>query len=76
MTLIDPEFVQRLREWFATVNPPAGARLWGIKSEDTARSWILQTVSAAQCDGVTFSVRPVTSRTFMVRRLNSIFESA
>ncbi|KHJ69290.1 integrase [Pantoea rodasii] len=62
--LTDPGFVQRLREWFATVNPPAGARLWDIKSEDTARSWISQAVAAAERDGVTFSIRPVTPKTF------------
>ncbi|WP_058973736.1 tyrosine-type recombinase/integrase [Type-D symbiont of Plautia stali] len=62
--LTDPGFVQRLREWFATVSPPAGARLWDIKSEDTARSWISQAVAAAERDGVTFSIRPVTPKTF------------
>lgn len=62
--LTDPGFVQRLREWFATVIPPAGARLWDIRSEDTARSWISQAVAAAERDGVTFSIRPVTPKTF------------
>ena len=62
--LTDPGFVQRLREWFATAQPAAGARLWDIKSEDTARSWISQAVSAAARDGVTFSIRPVTPKTF------------
>ena len=62
--LTDPGYVQRLREWFATVNPPAGVRLWDIKSEDTARSWISQAVAAAARDGVTFSIRPVTPKTF------------
>jgi len=62
--LTDPGYVQRLREWFATANPPAGTRLWDIKSEDTARSWISQGVAAAARDGVTFSVRPVTPKTF------------
>jgi len=44
--LTAPAFVQRLREWFATVQPAAGARLWDIRSEDTARSWISQAVTA------------------------------
>lgn len=64
MPLTDPGFVQRLREWFATAGLPAGARLWDIKSEDTARSWISQAVAAAARDGVTFSIRPVTPKTF------------
>lgn len=62
--LTDPGFVQRLREWFATAQPAMGARLWDIRSEDTARSWISQAVAAARRDGVTFSVRPVTPKTF------------
>jgi integrase len=62
--LTDPGFVQRLREWFATAQPAAGSRLWDIRSEDTARSWISQAVAAAQRDGVTFSIRPVTPKTF------------
>ena len=62
--LTDPGFVQRLREWFATVPLQTGSRLWDIKSEDTARSWISQAVAAAARDGVTFSIRPVTPKTF------------
>ncbi|MEJ1269112.1 integrase [Pantoea ananatis] len=42
--IIDPAFVRRLREWFVTAQPAAGARLWDIRSEDTARSWISQAV--------------------------------
>jgi integrase len=62
--LTDTGYVQRLREWFATAQPAAGVRLWDIRSEDTARSWISQAVAAAARDGVTFSVRPVTPKTF------------
>lgn len=62
--LTDPGYVRRLREWLATARPSPGSRLWDIKSEDTARSWISQAVEAAKRDGVTFSVRPVTPKTF------------
>ncbi|MDR6352603.1 tyrosine-type recombinase/integrase [Pantoea sp. SORGH_AS_0659] len=62
--LTDPGFVQRLREWFATAQLPAASRLWEISSEDTARSWISKAVAAAARDGVTFSIRPVTPKTF------------
>lgn len=62
--LTDPAFVRRLREWFATAQPAAAARLWDIRSEDTARSWISQAVEAAKRDGVTFTIRPVTPKTF------------
>lgn len=62
--LNDPGFVQRLREWFATVQPTAGARLWDIISEDTVRSWISQAVAVAAREGVTFSIQLVTPKTF------------
>jgi len=62
--LTDPAFVQRLREWFATAQPAAGARLWDFRSEDTTRSWISKAVETAKRDGVTFSIRPVTPRAF------------
>jgi len=62
--LTDSGFVQSLREWFATAGLPAGTQLWDIKSEDTARSWIIQAVAAAARDGMTFSIRPVTPKTF------------
>lgn len=64
MPLTDPGFVQRLRERLATAGLPAGARLWDIRSEDTARSWISQAVVVAARDGVTFSIRPVTPKTY------------
>ena len=62
--LTDPGFVQRLREWFATAQLPAASRLWDISSGDTARSWISKAVAAAARDGVIFSIRPVTPKTF------------
>lgn len=62
--LTDLEFVQRLREWFTTVPLQLDTWLWDIKSEDTVRSWISQAVAAAARDGMTFSIRPVTPKTF------------
>nr|WP_240156277.1 tyrosine-type recombinase/integrase [Pantoea stewartii] len=64
LPLTDPAFVQRMREWFATVQPAASDRLRNIRSEDTARSWISQAVETRRHDGVTFSIRPVTPKTF------------
>ncbi|WP_309136940.1 tyrosine-type recombinase/integrase [Pantoea ananatis] len=63
MPLTAPAFFQRLREWFSTVQPDAGAWLWNIRSEDTNRSWISQAIEAAKRDGVTFSIRSVTPQT-------------
>lgn len=62
--LTDPAYVQRLREYLATVQPKRGERIWDVNSPDTVRSWIRQAVTAAGRDGVTFTVRPVTTKTF------------
>jgi len=64
--LTDPGYVSRLREYLATVTIPEAdqGRLWAVKSEDTARSWISQAVAEAKRDGVTFSIRPITPKTF------------
>ncbi|CBJ48209.1 tyrosine-type recombinase/integrase [Erwinia amylovora] len=62
--LTDPGYVRRLREYFATVRPKKGERIWAVNSPDTVRTWIRQAVAAAEHDGVTFSVRPITTKTF------------
>lgn len=64
--LTDPGYVSRLREYLATVTIPVAdnGRLWAVRSEDTVRSWISQAVADAMRDGVTFSIRPITPKTF------------
>lgn len=64
LPLTDPAYVQRLREYFATVQPKKGERLWDVSSPDTVRTWIRQAVTAAQRGGATFTVRPITTKTF------------
>ncbi|MEN4892406.1 tyrosine-type recombinase/integrase [Erwinia billingiae] len=62
--LTDPGFVQRMREYLATMGIKKGERIWTIDSADTVRSWISGAVTAAKRDGVTFTVKPITTRTF------------
>jgi len=62
--ITDPAYAQRLREYFATTRLRKTDRIWDISSPDTVRTWIRQAVSAAERDGVTFTVRPITTRTF------------
>ncbi|WP_415173467.1 tyrosine-type recombinase/integrase [Pantoea sp.] len=62
--LTDPGYVRRLREYLATVRLKKGERIWAVDSPDTVRTWIRQAVTAAQRDGVTFTVRPITTKTF------------
>ena len=62
--LTDPGYVRRLREYLATVRLKKGERIWAVDSPDTVRTWIRQAVKAAERDGVTFSIRPVTTKTF------------
>jgi len=56
--------VQRLREYLATVQPKKGEQLWDVSSPDTVRSLIRQAVTAPGCDGVIFTVHPITTKTF------------
>ena len=62
--LTDPGYVRRLREYLATVRLKKGERIWDVDSPDTVRTWIRQAVSAAERDGVTFTIRPITTKTF------------
>lgn len=62
--LTDPGYVQRMREYLATMSIKKGERIWKINSGDTVRSWICGAVEAAERDGVTFTVKPITTRTF------------
>lgn len=62
--LTDPVYVQRLREYVATVRLKKTDRIWDVSSPDTVRSWLSRAVQDAARDGVTFSVRPVTPKTF------------
>lgn len=62
--ITDPAYAQRLREYFATARLRKVDRIWDISSADTVRTWIRQAVNAAERDGVTFTVRPITTRTF------------
>lgn len=63
MPLTDPAYERRVREYLATARPRRTDRLWDV-SEDTVRTWISQAVSEAARDGVTFSIRPITPKTF------------
>lgn len=62
--LTAPGYVRRLREYLATVRLKKGERIWDVDSPDTVRTWIRQAVSAAERDGVTFTIRPITTKTF------------
>ena len=62
--LTDPAYVRRVREYLATARPRRTDRIWDVRSEDTVRTWISQAVSDAARDGVTFSIRPITPKTF------------
>lgn len=56
--------MRRVREYLATARPRRTDRISDVRSEDTVRTWISQAVSDAARDGVTFSIRPITPKTF------------
>lgn len=61
--LSDVAYVQRLREYMATIKPKRHEPLWPL-TDDTARNWLNRALARAKSDGVTFSVNPVTPKTF------------
>lgn len=61
--LLAPE-VTVLLEYFATFKPLRHERLWPMKSDNTVRNWIGAAIVSAQRDDVTFSVNPISPKTF------------
>ena len=62
--LLDAAYVQRLREYFATVRPLRSARVWGVANDETPRNWLKAALNRAERDGVTFTFTDITPRTF------------
>lgn len=38
--------------------------MWDVASQETPRNWLKAAVERAEYDGISFSVRPITSHTF------------
>lgn len=62
--LSDPQYVRRVHDYLATFKPPKYERLWPMKSDNTVRNWVNAAVEAARRDGVTFTVNPISPKTF------------
>lgn len=62
--LSEPHYVRRVSDYLATFKPAKYERLWGMKSDNTVRNWISAAVGAARRDGVTFTVDPISPKTF------------
>ncbi|ELW2866178.1 tyrosine-type recombinase/integrase [Salmonella enterica] len=63
VSLPDAGYVRRIREYITTFRCKKYEPIWNVSAE-TVRSWIRAAVVRAERDGVTFSVKPVTPKTF------------
>lgn len=62
--LSDPAYVHRVREYLETFRPNKYEPMWAVASDETPRNWIRAAVERAARDNVTFSIHPVTPKTF------------
>lgn len=63
VSLPDAAYAQRAQEYFATFKCKRYEPVWRV-SDETVRNWIRAAVVRAKRDGVTFSIQPITPRTF------------
>lgn len=62
--LTDLQYVRKMREYFETFRLPRSLPVWPCKSDNTPRNWLNAAVARAKSDFVTFSISPITTRTF------------
>lgn len=62
--LTDPLYVRKMREYFETARLSRQQLIWPVKSDNTPRAWLSAAVERAKRDSVTFSIDPITPRTF------------
>lgn len=64
--LPDAGYIHRLQEFFATFRlmTRRATPIWDVASQETPRNWLKAAVKRAENDGVSFSVYPITPKTF------------
>lgn len=64
--LPDRTYVRRMQEFFATFRlmTKRATPLWNVSSQETPRNWLKAGIRRAVEDGITFSVNPITPKTF------------
>ncbi|MGV2935010.1 tyrosine-type recombinase/integrase, partial [Providencia sp. AGC89] len=64
VALFDPQYVQLMRSYFATMRLKNQSQIWPIQSDNTVRNWLRSAVEQAEANGVSYVVNPITCKTF------------
>lgn len=64
VALFDPQYVQLMKSYFATMRLKNQSQIWPIQSDNTVRNWLRSAVEQAEMKGVSYVVNPITCKTF------------
>ncbi|ETO41254.1 hypothetical protein X965_11035 [Morganella sp. EGD-HP17] len=64
VALFDPQYVQLMKSYFATMRLKNQSQIWPVRSDNTVRNWLRAAVEQAENHGVSYVVNPVTCKTF------------
>ncbi|MBW3119037.1 tyrosine-type recombinase/integrase [Providencia rettgeri] len=64
VALFDPQYVQLMKSYFATMRLKNQSQIWPIQSDNTVRNWLRSAVKQAEVNGASYVVNPITCKTF------------
>ncbi|APC14130.1 MULTISPECIES: tyrosine-type recombinase/integrase [Providencia] len=64
VALFDPQYVQLMKSYFATMRLKNQSQIWPIQSDNTVRNWLRAAVEQAEANRFSFVVNPITCKTF------------
>ncbi|HDF2330270.1 TPA: tyrosine-type recombinase/integrase [Morganella morganii] len=64
VALFEPQYVQLMKSYFATMRLKNQSRIWPVQSDNTVRNWLRNAVERAENQGISYVVNPVTCKTF------------
>lgn len=64
VALFDPQYVQLMKSYFATMRLKNQSQIWPIQSDNTVRNWLRSAVEQAEVNGISYVVEPITCKTF------------
>ncbi|EJD6411747.1 tyrosine-type recombinase/integrase [Providencia rettgeri] len=64
VALFDPQYVQLMKSYFATMRLKNQSQIWPIQSDNTVRNWLRSAVEQAEVNGTSYVVNPITCKTF------------
>lgn len=64
VALFDPQYVELMKSYFATMRLKNQSQIWPIQSDNTVRNWLRSAVEHAEARGFLYVVNPITCKTF------------